>query len=182
MKRALFFLLAIALMASPALAGGIDDALSLVPPDAASVGVIRLDELRSSPLAAKIFDDTDRLAGDGDATRFLEETGLNPKRDVDVVVVAASPAGGGAGESGLVLFEGRFDPPRLQAAIALREQKRLESHLKEMDRVVEEEVLALRRTWNGGGALPCPDCSRPIAAGAVFCPHCGARVNAKESG
>lgn len=120
MKRALFIFLAIALMASPASAGGSDDALSLVPPDAASVGLIRLDELRNSPLAAKIFDDTDRLAGDGDAARFFEETGLNPKRDVDLVVVAASPSAGGSGESGLVLFEGRFDPLRLQKAIESR--------------------------------------------------------------
>lgn len=120
MKRALLFLTAILIAASPAFAGGSDDALSLVPPDAASVGVIRLDELRNSPLGARIFEDTDRLAGDGEAGRFFEETGLDPKRDVDVVVVAASPAAAGAAESALVLFEGRFDPPRLQAAIASR--------------------------------------------------------------
>ena len=32
-----------------------DEALALVPPDVASVGVIRLDALRSSPFAARLF-------------------------------------------------------------------------------------------------------------------------------
>jgi len=120
MKRAAVILVTLALSASPALAGGSNDALSLVPPDAASVGLVRLDELRGSPLAAKIFEETDRITCDGDAARFLEETGLRPKQDVDVVVVAASPRARGEGESALVLFEGRFDSARLSAAIVSR--------------------------------------------------------------
>lgn len=98
-----------------------EEAVSLVPPDAASVGVVRLDELRSSPLAAKLLADTDRMTGQGDAARFMEEAGLRPKEDVDTVVVAAMPkAGSRRNDAALVMFEGRFDPARLASAITAR--------------------------------------------------------------
>jgi hypothetical protein len=108
-----------ALLWAPADGLAAEEGLALVPTDAASVGVIRLGELRASPLASRIFEDTDRIASDGDAARFLEEAGLDPKRDVDVVVVSAIP-GRGPQEHVLVLFEGRFDPARLSAAVINR--------------------------------------------------------------
>jgi hypothetical protein len=109
-----------AALALPASAGK-DDALSLVPPDASSVGVIHVADLRTSPLAARVFSDTDRVTVDGDAARFLAEARLNPKEDVDTVVAAGSPKGaGGSAGWGLVLFEGRFDPAALSSAIAAR--------------------------------------------------------------
>jgi hypothetical protein len=113
--------------AAPARAAGHEEALSLVPTDAVSVGVVRLDALRSSPLAARLFAETDDLAADGDAARFLAETGLRPKQDVDLVVVAGflSPARRDA--EGLVIFEGRFDPARLEAAMIARGGVRKES-------------------------------------------------------
>jgi hypothetical protein len=120
----------IALLASgaPARAAGRDEALALVPPDAASVGVVRLDALRASPLAARLFAETDELAVDGDAAKFLEETGLRPKQDVDLVVVAGLMSSAGRrGADGLVLFEGRFDPARLEAAMTARGGVRKES-------------------------------------------------------
>ena len=102
-------------------AAATDDALALVPPDAASVGVIHVSDLRTSPLAARVFSDTDRLTVDGDAAHFLAEARLNPKEDVDTVVAAGSPKGaGGSAGWGLVLFEGRFDAGALGAAIASR--------------------------------------------------------------
>lgn len=103
--------------AVPARAAGHEEALALVPADAASVGVIRLDALRSSPLAAKLFAETDDLATDGDAARFLAETGLRPKQDVDLVVVAGLMSPNRRDAEGLVMFEGRFDPARLEAAM-----------------------------------------------------------------
>ncbi|HSB62997.1 MAG TPA: hypothetical protein VLJ18_02480 [Thermoanaerobaculia bacterium] len=110
-----------ALLALPAAATGGDDALALVPADAASVGVIHVADLRTSPLAARVFSDTDHLTVDGDAAHFLAEAHLNPKEDVDTVVAAGSPKGaGGSAGWGLVLFEGRFDPAALSAAIAAR--------------------------------------------------------------
>ena len=102
-------------------AASTDDALALVPADAASVGVIHVADLRTSPLAARVFSDTDKLTVDGDAAHFLAEARLNPKEDVDTVVAAGSPKGaGGSAGWGLVLFEGRFDPAALSAAIAGR--------------------------------------------------------------
>jgi hypothetical protein len=106
--------------AAPASAAS-DEALALVPPDVASVGVIHLDALRSSPFAARLFSETDELAVDGDATKFLAETGLRPRQDVDVVVVAGLASNRIHGsEDGLVIFEGRFDPARLEAAMEAR--------------------------------------------------------------
>ncbi len=109
-----------AALALPAAAGS-DDALALVPADAASVGVIHVADLRTSPLAARVFSDTDKLTVDGDAAHFLAEARLNPKEDVDTVVAAGSPKGAGGSDGwGLVLFEGRFDPAALSAAITAR--------------------------------------------------------------
>jgi hypothetical protein len=117
LAAAAFLLLAGAV---PALAAGHEEALALVPADAASVGVVRLDALRSSPLAARLFAETDDLAVDGDAARFLAETGLRPKQDVDFVVVAGLVSPARRDAQGLVLFEGRFDPARLEAAMIAR--------------------------------------------------------------
>jgi len=110
------------ILAFPAAAkGGSDDALSLVPADSASVGVIHVADLRSSPLAARLFSDTDHISVAGDAQHFLDEARLNPKEDVDLVVAAGSPKGAGGSDGwGLVLFEGRFDPARLSAALIER--------------------------------------------------------------
>src|SRR5438132_6392860 len=97
-----------------------DDALSLVPSDASSVAVVRLSELRSSPLSARLFANADSIAADGDAARFLEQAGLRPKEDVDTVVVAAMPRPGSGDTAVLAMFEGRFDPDRLAAAAVAR--------------------------------------------------------------
>ena len=110
-----------ATLALPAAAKSGDDALTLVPTDAASVGVIHVADLRTSPLAARLFSDTDHVCVAGDAQHFLDEARLNPKEDVDTVVAAGSPKGSGGSDGwGLVLFEGRFDPARLSAALVER--------------------------------------------------------------
>jgi hypothetical protein len=119
--RPTLLLLAAATLGAPAAwaARRSDDPLSLVPADAASVAVVRLNELRSSPLSSKLFANADKLTADGDAAKFLAETRLSPKEDVDTVVVAGLPASGGD-SAVLVLFEGRFDPDRLAAAAEAR--------------------------------------------------------------
>lgn len=102
-------------------AGGAEEALAWVPADAVSVGVVRVDALRSSPLAARLFEETDDIAADGDAAKFLEETGLRPRSDVDLMVVAGLGGPGGRGiRHALLVFEGRFDPARLSAAMEAR--------------------------------------------------------------
>ena len=104
-----------------------DDALSLVPADAASVAVVRLNDLRSSPLAGKLFENADHMTVDGDAARFLEEARLNPKDDVDTVVVAGMSPSAGGETSALVMFEGRFEAQRLASAAEGRGAVRVSS-------------------------------------------------------
>lgn len=112
--------LSLVVFTPPASADGAEDALAWVPADAVSVGVVRIDALRSSPLASRLFDETDDMAADGDAARFLEETGLRPKQDVDLMVVAGLGGSGRGITHALVVFEGRFDPARLSAAMEAR--------------------------------------------------------------
>ena len=96
-----------------------DEGLALVPADAASVAVIRLADLRTSPLASKLFSDADHMTVDGDAARFLEETHLQPTKDVDTVVIAGLAPGSSGKGGGIALFSGRFEPDRLaEAALA----------------------------------------------------------------
>jgi hypothetical protein len=120
--RPVLLILAAALCAWPASAARkTDDALSLVPGDAAAVAVVRWNEVRASALGARLLSETDHVAADGDAARFMAEARLNPKEDVDVIVIAGSPAASGSGSStGLVLFEGRFDTDRLSSALLAR--------------------------------------------------------------
>jgi hypothetical protein len=99
----------------------IDDLLSLVPAEAVSVGAVRLDELRGGALLERLFEETSDAASDGEARMFMEEAGLDPRRDVDRLVVAMIPRGAGDSELDvLVLFEGSFDRTRLSSAVARR--------------------------------------------------------------
>lgn len=127
--RPVLVLLAAALCALPAFAARKnDDALSLVPADAAAVAVVRWNEVRASALGARLLSETDHVTADGDAARFMAETRLNPKEDVDVIVIAGSPAAAGGGRgAGLVLFEGRFDTDRLSSALVARGGQRKSS-------------------------------------------------------
>lgn len=104
-------------LALPAAAKSSDDALALVPTDSVAAGMLRVADLRSSPLAARFFSEFDHATVDGDAARFLAEARLSPVDDVDRVVFAAQ---NGTKGKGLVAFEGRFEPQRLAAAVAAR--------------------------------------------------------------
>lgn len=97
------------------------DPLALVPNDAVTVGVVRLSQLRTSPLSGKIFLEADRMAVDGDAARFLADTGLDPAKDVDLLVLSLAPKAALAeGAEVLLHIEGRFDANRVAAAVAQR--------------------------------------------------------------
>ncbi len=120
MRRIALSLLLLVAVAFPAAAAKpADDALALIPPDAASAGLVRVLDLRTSPLFERVFNETGRMSADADAARFLAETGLDPKKDVDLVVFAGSP---GRSDGGwvLVAFEGRFDAAKLASAAAER--------------------------------------------------------------
>lgn len=117
--RPISVLVLLALAAVPALAK--DDALSLVPANAASVGMVKVGELRSSALASLLFQHTDRMSTDGEAEKFLSETGLSLSKDVDVLVIATSPSTNLGSEADvLVIAEGRFDADRLTKALLAR--------------------------------------------------------------
>lgn len=106
-------------LAVPAMAA--DDSLSLVPANAATVGMVRLADMRTSPLSSMLFQHTDKMTVDGDAAKFLAEAGLSPAKDVDVLVVATAPREAIGSEADvLVIAEGRFNPERLTAALLAR--------------------------------------------------------------
>jgi hypothetical protein len=121
MKRiallALASTLATAIALPAAAARPTDDALALVPTDSVTAGMLRVADLRTSPLAARFFAEFDKVTVDGDAAKFLAETRLRPIEDVDLVVFAAQTNGKG---KALVAFEGRFEPQRLAVAVASR--------------------------------------------------------------
>jgi hypothetical protein len=107
-RLALFALLvAAAALAAPR-------AVSLVPAGASAVGSVRLDLLKASPVRDQILRESDRIAVNGDAGRFLKEAGLDLSRDVDSVTFWMS--GSGPDARPVAAFEGRFDPVRLAIA------------------------------------------------------------------
>ncbi len=111
--------LAVLALALPAFAK--DDALSLVPANAVTVGMVKLADMRTSPLSSILFQHTDKMSADGEAARFLEETGLSPAKDVDVLVVATAPRTTLGNEADvLVIAEGRFNAERLTSALLAR--------------------------------------------------------------
>ncbi len=123
-RRLLLVPAAALLLAAPlAAAGRPEDPLAYVPESAVSVGMVRVADLRTSPITARLFAETDKITVDGDATRFMEETGLRPKEDVDTIVFAATPSAGDKGGA-LAVFEGRFDKDRLAAAVSSRGAQR----------------------------------------------------------
>ncbi len=118
MKK-IFIAAALTLAATAAFAR--TDALSLVPRDAVTVGVVRINQIRSSPLTGMLFQNTDKMSTNGEADRFLTDAGLDPTKDIDVVAVATSPRSSlGHNADVLVLAEGRFSIDRLTSALVSR--------------------------------------------------------------
>lgn len=118
--RAGVILLLVALLPTMAKASGVDQLLALVPPDAVSVGVVRVEDVRRSAAAQSILA---RMRGrdvDAEAQRLLREAGLDPAKDVDAIVVALSPSPQPDRPRLLVAAGGRFDPARLARLIESR--------------------------------------------------------------
>ena len=112
-------LAALAALALPTFAK--DDALSLVPTNAVTVGMVKLGEMRSSPLSSILFEHTDKMTTDSEAAKFIADTGLSPTKDIDVLVVATSPRTSLGSEADvLVLAEGRFNVEKLTNALVAR--------------------------------------------------------------
>ena len=120
MKKHLVSLAVLTLALAPA-AFAKNDAMSLIPNDSVSVGVVRLNDMRSSPLSAAVFAQTAKISSDGDAQKFLAEAGLEPTKDVDVVVFATSPRTSlGSDADFLIAADGRFNVERLTSALVTR--------------------------------------------------------------
>ena len=120
MKR-LFLAVAILALALAPAAFAKNDAMSLIPNDSVSVGVVRLADMRSSPLSAALFAQTAHISNDDDAMAFLRDAGLQPTKDVDVVVFATSPRTNlGSDADFLIAADGRFNVDRLTSALVSR--------------------------------------------------------------
>lgn len=114
-------LIAAALTLAATAAMARNDAMSLIPNDAVTVGVVRINQIRSSPLATSLFENTDHVSSNGEAEKFLTDAGLDPMKDVDVLVVATSPKTNLAHEADvIVLADGRFNVERLTKALLAR--------------------------------------------------------------
>lgn len=121
-KSILSLVAAIVVSAMAALpAAAADGALALVPANAVTVGVVKLSDMRTSPLSGMLFQQTDKFSADGDAAKFLSDAGLDPAKDVDLVVVSTSPRTALGSEAEiLVAAEGRFNVDRLTKALIER--------------------------------------------------------------
>jgi hypothetical protein len=94
--------------------------LSLVPNDAVSVGLVKVEEMRRSPTAQRIIGQMNRSGHEGDAEQFLREAGLKPSEDLDVLLFAVSASPTPGKPQMLVAAAGRFDPSRLSATLLSR--------------------------------------------------------------
>lgn len=101
-------------------ANAADRLLSAIPADAASVGMVKIDSMKASSLTSRLFAEADKASVDGDAERFLRETGLKVTEDVDTVIFAMSPRDNGTKADVLVAAAGRFDIAKLAAAAVSR--------------------------------------------------------------
>ncbi len=121
MNRLLVATLLVGLAAPAALAAPPTAAelLRLVPATASAVVAIDSAALRAHPAVHDWLVRQHPLTGtDGDARRFLEDAGLDPLRDVNVIVVAAVPEADHT--TGIALFAGRYDTGALGAALVKR--------------------------------------------------------------
>jgi len=120
MKKQFLAVALLALALAPA-AFAASGAMSLIPNDSVSVGVVRLADMRSSPLSAALFAQTAHISNDDDAVAFLRDAGLQPTKDVDVVVFATSPRTNLGHEADfLIAADGRFNVDRLTSALVSR--------------------------------------------------------------
>lgn len=158
--RRSFVVLALSLFATGAFAAG--GAASLIPADAVSVGVVKVADLRSSPLSSTLFQHADRFGGNGEAEKFLTDAGLELARDIDVLVIATVPKTRlGSDAEVVVLADGRFGVDRLTSALVARG--------------------AVRKTGAHGAYFTLPDNDSAERTGAVAFPSSTLAVAGSET-
>jgi hypothetical protein len=157
MNRTSLFRITLALTAAVALSLPVfakDDALSLVPANAATVGMVKLADMRTSPLSSLLFEHTDKMSADGEAQRFLNDAGLSVTKDIDTLVVSTAPRSSLGSEADvLVIAEGRFNVERLTNALVARGAVKKGAYL-----MLPEEAGQDRN----GGAVAFPSASLAI--------------------
>lgn len=154
-RKALSLLVLFAMAALPALAK--DDALSLVPANAVTVGMVKLSDMRTSPLSGVLFQHTDKFSADGDAAKFIAEAGIDPTRDIDTLVVATNPRTSlGTEADVLVVAEGRFNAERLTNALIARGAVRKDGYLLAPHKSDDDD-------HDGPGAVAFPSAKLAIA-------------------
>ncbi len=130
------------------------DAMSLIPSDAVTVGVVRINQIRTSAIANALFENTDHVSSNGDADKFLTEAGLDPAKDIDIVVVATSPRTNlGHDADVVVLADGRFNVDRLTKTLVSRGATRKSS---------ANGVYFMLPDSNSHGAVAFPDSHQAI--------------------
>lgn len=129
------------LLTAPALFAGSNEVLSLVPSDAVSVGMVQLSDIRTSPILGRIIDETDKVTLDGEADKFLRETGLKPSDDIDSMTFVLLPGAALRGDGkALCIFEGRFNAEKITDAILKRGAERIASSGFTYLRIPKDEV------------------------------------------
>jgi len=104
--------LALGLATAPAIRSADLALMSLVPPDAQLVFGVQVEQSRYSPFGQFLLARLEKA--DGDLKEFIALTGFDPRRDIREIV----GGGRGDGRRGLVCVRGRFDVPRILAALA----------------------------------------------------------------
>ena len=159
MNRTSLFRITLALTAAlalPVLAA--DSALSLVPANAATVGMVKLADMRTSPLSGLLFEHTDKMSTDGEAQKFLADAGLSLTKDVDTLVVATAPRTSLGSEADvLVIADGRFNVERLTNALVARGAVKKGAYL-----ILPEEAEG---PDHEGGAVAFPSAALAIGGG-----------------
>jgi hypothetical protein len=85
--------------------------LNLLPPDAQLIFGVQVDQSRYTPFGQYVLARLEKE--DGDLQQFIALTGFDPRRDISEIV----GAGRGDGKQGLVCVRGRFDIPKILAAL-----------------------------------------------------------------
>lgn len=111
LAAASFLLSATTFVASASVDQGL---LALVPPGAQVIGGVDVDRAKSSALWQYVASNAHN--DQKDFTDFVQETGFDPRRDIQQIVFAASPAGKQQESKVAVLGRGNFDMVRIRAS------------------------------------------------------------------
>lgn len=98
--------------------GAVDPALlALIPPGAKLVAGVRLDQARSSGFGQYMLSHMD-TEKDEHFQEVIEQTGFDPRHDLDELVFATSgPASEKAHQTFVILARGTFDPNRIESKV-----------------------------------------------------------------